>query len=376
MSTQSILQFCDSCQHYSSAQAMRKWTLNSGSVTVLPTGGRRGLGAVAVGFKLGWTFPAESYGMASAAAGGAFFPTSGLPVDLISFSSAPLSLYASPELLLRLNVSGIPEITINGTTVATGTYVVTVGAFYFYEFSFQLVQVLIGSLLYYVWNVGAWITSGADPSTRTQVLAASALTNAVPAAIAHTSPNEGMLPSGVPNVFYLHGAGNWCDIWLTGSSASPMTDQGGGLWYDPPNLLGDQRVDAVRRVSDVSAGATPSTAGPHYAMVNEATPDDFTNTLAYPTVGDQDLGLFGPFAGGSIAGVQFISGVAKDTAGPAAFKQVWSVSGTDYTDGKIYAPSANSWPYVLAPRDLDIVSGVPYTPAILRATAFGIERTA
>lgn len=382
MSTQSTLQFCDSCQHYDGSQIMRKWILASGTAVWLATGGRRGGGALSilVGTKLGWTFPAASFGMASASVGGAF-TTNHFPLNVISFSSAPLSIYAAPEIMLQLDSSGIPFVTINGTTVASGSFVIASGVFYYYEFAFWLTQTLSSGVLAYVWNLEAWITSGGDPATRTLLLSAANLTNSAPASIGHTTPNEGLIPSGVPNMFYLHGPGgggtlgSWCDIWACGSSASPMTDQGGGTWYDIPQTFGDQRVDAVRRVTDASAHATPSTAGAHYPMVTDVSPDDLTTTLAYPTAGVQDLGLFGTFPQGTIAGAQFISAVAKDTAGPAAFKQVWNVGGVDYTDGVIYAPSAQAWPFVCRARMADIASSNPYTTAILGATAFGIERT-
>lgn len=384
MSTQSTLRFMDSCQHYDGSQIMRKWILTTGTPNWLATGGRRGAGALAIsaGGKLGWTFPSPTYGMASGSIGAAFnwgiFPGAPFTSPVMSFSTAP---NANPDFALQVDSTGHFSLTVGNVTVASNaSYAITTARWYYGEFAFWLSQHISGGDLIYRWNFQAWISESDNPATRTLVLAAANVATLAPASVTNISGNEGLIPSGVPNVFFLHGVASgasiWCDIWACGSSASPMTDQGGGVWYDIPQTFGDVRVDAVRRISDTSAHATPSTGGNHYAMVGDAAPDDYTTNLAYPSLGVQDLGLFGPFPLGTFIGAQFISAVAKDCAGPGGFKQVWHVGGADHTDGAIYAPSANAWPYVCTPRSLDIDSGTPYTTAILAATEFGIERTA
>lgn len=96
----------------------------------------------------------------------------------------------------------------------------------------------------------------------------------------------------------LHGCG------ATGTALSQVYYE--DFWCGSVMLSGDRRVDSHRPIQDgANADFTPSSGTDHYAMVDEATPDDDTSKLTATLVGSRDTHKMESFKnpGGTIDGV-------------------------------------------------------------------------
>lgn len=172
--------------------------------------------------------------------------------------------------------------------------------------------------------------------------------------------------------FFGSGSGlNWraCDLYiLDNSGAAPLN-----------TFLGDVRVLYSTPNSDASPNAwTPSTAGAHYLMVNEASPNDATNYLSSPNVGDTEL--FGITAlSGVPTGITSVYAVGvdirgdKDQAAVRSLRTLVKSSATQADNGSDLALVNGVWTPYKTIFPLDPNGNAAWTVSAVNAAKIGMK---
>ena len=105
------------------------------------------------------------------------------------------------------------------------------------------------------------------------------------------------------------------------------------FWCGSEMLPGDRRVDVHYPIADgADADWTPSAGGDHYAMVDEATPDDDTTTITATAVDSRDTFQVEDFKnpGGAIDGLVVVAVGKRADANSAQFATCVRSGGTTY----------------------------------------------
>jgi hypothetical protein len=334
------LLYLDSFSHYASSDALMKWL--SGSMVIQPGTGRIPGSSSAIGFD--GAFVRRSF------PGGSTYTTLaiGAAYKTEAFANAIFALFQS---------ASVGNWAVGVQHVGDGSLQLISGAFWGRpdEVSMPSSFVLHTGIWYYI-ELTLYQLAGSYFAFL--YINGQLVCNTV---MAYTSPIA-QFTLNAPGGGY---SANYCDLYVTG----------GGL-LDSPLRWGDTAVGLQRPVSDGhDLGWTPSTPGPHYAMVEDITPDYLTTTLTDNGSGSKDVHNLSPVpTNATIMGVQGVVCASKDSAGPAEFDMVFSESGTDYPSSFAFAPSVGQFLYYLDPLLLSPVTGLAWTPAELNAMQFGVLR--
>lgn len=348
----STLRFLDSFAHYTDAQGTRKWTSFSGALPASIPGRWGGPGLNPSPLNLYLTLPTT--GLFTVAAGVAYSTT---------LFSNNIHQFHAPGGSLGADISfehvgdGRLRVVLGSVVIAgPSAFIMHLGTFYYLE-----VALMIGHF------------SGADQ------IQATAWANGVQ--ILSGSLALSGLPFG-PHPYTDYALNRYVHSGSTQSILSDLYITGSETTGDAALVYGDTAVYAQRPASDFGTPTwVPSTAGGHYAMVDDATPDDSATILSDGSTGSEDLhGLTAVNASPNsptILGAQFLACTQKNAAGPATYVHVYNEAATDYLDpgGATYSPSAGSWLYSREVQENNIDGSGVWTPTTLNALKFGLRRT-
>lgn len=276
------LRFCDSFDHYATADLLEKWTSLNGAPTIVAAAGRRGTAALrcaTVSTRVELTLDSQ----ATWIVGVAFrYQTHSTTTPILQLRDGT-TLHVD----LRLNGDGTLTVTRNGTALGSTLSSLSQGTTSYLEFKATIADAT-GAVEVRIDGVTALTLTGVD--TR----------NA-----ANASANRlylgGAGISGSAEYFY-------DDLYLCDGQGSVNND-----------FLGDCRVDALVPNGDGDVlQFTPSSGADHYALVDETPPNDDTDYNESNTVGHRDLlhvQNLAPLTDPAIYGVQVLLNAKKTDAG-------------------------------------------------------------
>lgn len=291
------LRFCDSFDHYAAADRLKKWTSDTtGNAPQISAGnGRHGSNSLRQPSTNTGLVKTLSSSEATWIVGFAFRTTTLVTNTFFQFRDSG-TIHAE----LRLLDTGALRVMRNGTTLATGSILLSANVFYYIEFKCLIAD--SGTYEVHVNGVqDASLTGSGD--TR----------NA-----ANASANQICLLQGA-------GAGtyDYDDLYLC--------DINGGVNDD---FLGDVRVEAIfpdgnGNSSDLVGSDADSTD--NYLLVDETAPNDDTDFVQGSVIGDKDTYTYENLSPGSgtVYGVQLLPYARKTDAGVRSIASVARLSATE-----------------------------------------------
>jgi hypothetical protein len=152
---------------------------------------------------------------------------------------------------------------------------------------------------------------------------------------------------------------------------------GDDMYVTDVEFLGDIRVLRLypNAVGD-SSQWTPNGAGDNWTKVDETVPNDTTDYITADSVGLVDLYNMQPATPmpGEIKGVQGLLCVTNADSGMSSVKPQWK-SGGAVVEGPEFDPTFGSWLYAVHPERKSLFTLADWTAAELDALQFGIKRT-
>lgn len=326
------LLFCDSFDHYATADILNKWTAfeSSGTGQAIGSGnGRRSGNAWTSSNTLRGLLKAVAGSPSTLIVGGAFYLPS-LPSTV-----AILGLWegATIHVQLRVKADGAVEVTRNTTVLGTSSAGVISAATYVYVELKATINDSTGS--YEVRVNGANVLSGTGADTR----------NGGTGVITQVNVNAAIANIRVD------------DFYICNTSGSANND-----------FLGDVRVDAyLPNGNGNSSQMTGSDADStdNYLLVDDSAPDGDSTYVQSSTAGHKDTYTFADMSHtpSTIHGVQVNMIAKKDDAGARSIASVVRSGGTD-TDGTTQALSTSYLDY------MQIIEQDPNTSAAWTKTGF------
>lgn len=290
--------FCDSFDHYSTTQALKKWTVFGSGVSISAANGRNGTASMRVGDA---TSSRRAVVSAATLVAGVGWRTAGFTAagTVCAFDDVN-----TEQVSVRWTISAKLQMTRNGTVLATGTTVLSAGVFYYIELK-STINSATGS--YEVRINGATEMSASGVNTQ---------------ATANASA-DGVRLGGGNNAAFT----DWDDFYICDTTGAQNN-----------TFLGDVRIQAVL---PSGAGATtqwtPSAAVANYTTVDEAAPNDDTDYVSSGTVGQIDTYAMGDLTptAGTIKAVQTVHYARKDDAGTRTIAPVFHIGVTDYVGANL-----------------------------------------
>jgi len=150
-----------------------------------------------------------------------------------------------------------------------------------------------------------------------------------------------------------------------------ICDTAGSTFND---FVGEFTTVASFPTGDDTSDWTPSTGNDHYALVDEAEPDDDTTYIDGTTATDVDKFTTTNLAAGINAVLAVVLGTDArlDSAGSKSYKQLLDSGGTDY-DGQTQALTTTDWVYTYDVWEEDPDTSSPWTVDDYNATIPGVE---
>jgi hypothetical protein len=350
------LLFCDSFEPYNqTTTAGVKWTNASGAVV---SGGRNGQGyqmgflsktlALRAAFSIGWAVQGNGPGTGSGAWGGVVYQLGAVNISnsvdpifqLRMFPNGTFVLYAGNQFMANpltfVATSGVWTalgldlvLTNNGGVVAVGCRFYVNGAKLFDNYAsptnsnVNLTDLLSGSAMANYHTFGA-ITSGSGTTIMDDVFILDAMT------VAASNPN------------------------------TQYTD------------VGDVGIFAIYPRADVDTQWTALTGPNRYAMVNEAPPDGDASYIYSDTPTQIQTFYYQTVAtfAGQIKGAQLSIFARKDNEGSRA---IVDCAGSGSYVGTVNFYLGDSYYYHTFPYDIDPVSGLSWTVALINAGDYGVQ---
>ena len=296
------LVFCDSFDHYATADRLKKWTADAGSGSpTVSSGGRFGNRLVCASSATAVNGLSKTVtSLATYVVGFAFQYDSLLAGDLIFFNVLDSG---TSHLDLRLTNTGTVRITRNGTTLATGATVLSATTWYYLELKFTIADAPNGVYDLHINGVSEFSSSTAD--TRNG---------------ANASVNQIVLRGGSISGqsmsfddFYL----------LTTSGGAPTND-----------FLGDVRIQALFPDGNGNSSNFDGSDGnstDNYLLVDESTPNGDTDYVASGDVNDKDTYTYTNLSPGTgtVYGIQHLPYARKTDAGARSICTVDRLSATE-----------------------------------------------
>lgn len=327
------LEFMDGFDHYNSGtNYARKWDTTSTGMG--PVAGRFGGTAANTQNNPATLIQGQLASVATRVVGFAFqiFP---------SIATNPwlqLTDAGTTQLDLRLTATAQIQVTRNGTVLGTSTLTLTTGIWYYLEFK-ATIDPTAGS--YEVRVNGANWVSGTGANTRNTT---------------NSSMNGIKFPNaGFPTIID--------DLYILNTSGSANN-----------NFLGECRILTNLPTGDgASTTWTTSTGTSHFALVDEANPNDDTDYNYSNTSGQIDLYTYASIANtGTIAAVQTVLTARKDDIGTRQIAEQCRSGGTTYT-GPTTQTLGSAYLMYREIRETDPATGAAWTTTGVNAAQFGVK---
>ena len=339
------LLFIDGFDHYATADIAKKWNSSGATVSILPTGGRRGGGAV--------RHTSSTPGTTKTIPVATSFVL-GFAVKFNTFTILPiLSLLDAGTVQCGLTVN------LDGTlSVVRGTSTAVSGGTSTYTFT-------AGEWVYVEWKVTIADSIGAD-TCKVRVNGVDVITVATGQDLkASTAATANQVRLG-PSTNLSTNVWEFDDFYICDQSGSTNN-----------NFLGDIRIDTLYPTSDGTYSQfTPSTGTSHFALVDETAP----NTTDYndgSAVNDRDsygIGNLAALTSQTVYGVQVNAAILKDDAG-AKSAAVFVRSSSTNGDGASTA-LGTSQAYVCQVFETDPNGAIAWTETSVNAMEAGVKVTA
>ena len=337
------LRFCDSFDHYVTADLPTKWTSQVSGPAISAGNGRRSTASMRVAGAvrtLTKTLDAQNTWIVGFAYKTSALPSVGTGCALVQLLDA-----GTLQCDLRLVSDGTLQVTRNATVLGTTSFVLSTGVVYFIEFKA--------------------VISDASGTAEVKVDGSSklALTSQDTKNTANATANQILIGSGSGT---LGGNQDFDDLYICDGTGSAPNN----------TFLGDVRVDALfptgaGNTTELTRGGADS--GANWSQVEETAPNSDTDYNEHATVGNKDDYSFGDIAHTPVAifGVQILARAKKDDAGARSLATVTRSGGTDF-DGATQALST-SYIYYSDIREVDPATSAAWTAANLNAANFGVK---
>lgn len=332
------LRFLDSFDHYATGDLLEKWTENNGA-QIAAGQGRRGTACVQMSNgtlrKALEDQPTWIVGVATHFAG---LPSGASAVAVLAVRDA-----LTTQMDLRVNLDGMLSVTRNGTVLATsGAFRLSASVYYYLE------------LLVTIHPSAGVVRVAVDGTTRI------ALTNVNTQATANSAANE-LLLAGVTALSYT----SFDDLYLCDGTGAVNKA-----------FLGDCRVDLLLPNADGFYNAwIPSTAGPHYALVDETPSTDDTDYLSSTTNGARESHHFTAMPvlpNPQIYGIQHGAVMRKDNAGLQQIRGLIKSGATTQASATLVT-LANTYAWYGSIWETNPETGTAWTPAAVDGLEAGVE---
>jgi hypothetical protein len=288
------LRFCDSFDHYVTADILDKWTAFVSSPTISGVG-RNGTSGV--------TMNSSTETMSKNLGSQATWIV-GFAVRLNNSDSGDAVLFefrdgATLHADLRITPGNLLKITRAGTALATGTKVLSLLVYYYVEVKVTIDDT-VGAAIVRINGIEDINISGVD--TRN---AANASSDTL---ILRTSASRSV---------------DYDDLYICDTTGSTNN-----------NFLGDIRVQALFPTGNGNSSqlvGSDANSVDNYLLVDESAPNDDTDYVESSTVGEKDTYTFGDLAStsGTVCGLQILPFARKTDAGVRSIVSVARLSGTE-----------------------------------------------
>lgn len=327
------LRFCDSFDHFVTADIGEKWTVAGANSSISAGNGRRSTACLRVAN--GSSGPTLTLDSQATWTVGLAMKLASLPASarvLIAFTDT-----ATAQCDLRLNADGTVSVTRNGTSLGTSSSALSTGSYFYLEFKVTISDAAGAAEVRVNGSNTGWLNLTSVDTKNT----------------ANASAN---------GIGILSGASSWAsvdvdDLYICDATGSANT-----------GFLGDSRVDSfLPNGNGNSSQMTGSDADStdNYLLVDDTAPDDDSTYVQSSTASQKDTYAFADMTHtpSSIFGVQVNMTAKKDDAGSRSIASVTRSGGSD-TNGTTQALSTAYVNY------RQIVEQDPNTAAAWTKTAF------
>ena len=319
--------FCDSFDHYATADITNKW--NTSSATGIVGSGRNG-NCLQLDYNqiISKTLDAQATWIVGIA-----FKTTSLASENLILS---LRDAGTNQCSVRVNTDGTLSVLRGSTVLATSILAISINTWYYIEFKVTIADA--GTYQVRVNGVD-WIASGSGDTQAT----------------ANASANQ----------IALYQAGSYSsyfdDLYVCDGTGASNN-----------NFLGDVRVDALLPSGAGTTTAwTPST-GANYTCVDEAAPND-TDYVESATANQVDTYAMGnlPYAAGSVFAVQVVDMARKTDAGARSIQTAVRSGASDYYGSTVSL--GDTYVAVMKQYDTDPADSAAWTVTKVNALEAGIK---
>jgi hypothetical protein len=339
------LRFCDSFDHYVTADLIEKWSSSTNSPAISSGNGRRSTSSARLPYNSATTATLTKTLDAQATwiVGFAF------KVDLLPTVNAQqlVALLDAGTLQtdVRLNLDGTLSVTRNATVLGTSSYALSIGVVYYIEFKCLISD---ASGTYEVRVDGSNKVSGSSADTKNT---ANATANQIRiGSTVNSNPTKNV---------------DFDDLYICDGAGSTNN-----------NFLGDCRVDAYLPSGNGNSSVLVGSDGnstDNYLLVDETAPNADTDYVQSSTSGDLDDYAFADMTHTptSIFGIQVLVNAKKDDAGSRSVATLTRSGSTNYA-GATQA-LGTSYTYYSDIRETDPDTAVAWTKAGFNAASHGVK---
>jgi hypothetical protein len=295
------LLFCDSFDHYTTV--LEKWS-SVVTMSISSGNGRNGTASIrgsnsyqrSVTKSLGVTVASLIVGVAYRTSDYSGISTGNQVISLLDSGSLQLEV--------RILTTGRLRITRNGTTLGTGTTVLTPSVFYYIELK-ATINNSTGSAVLRINGTTELNLSGIDTQ------------NTANATVDTLQLGGGLNEGGVFNM-------DFDDLYVSDTTGSSPTN----------DFLGDTRIEAIFPNGNGNSSqlvGSDSNSTDNYLLVDETAPNSDTDYVESSTVGDKDTYAMGNLTSttGTVYGVQVMPYAKKTDAGVRSIVSVARLSSTE-----------------------------------------------
>lgn len=336
------LLFCDSFDHYATADINTKWTGNQ--VASISASGRNGTSAFYGNYQNCYMYKALPVSSSTLIAGFAHYGSS------FTGSNTLVSFYdgTTAHVHLRYTTSGLVLYQGNGTVLGSTAYVVLGASWRYIELKATIADGTGGSAEVRVNGEPVITVTGVD--TRN---GGNASANTV-----YLGQLDGV--NGMGSFYY-------DDFYVCNDQGSVNN-----------NFLGDVRVECLRPTDNGASSMWLGSDGNsvnNYALVDEVTPNGDTDYVASANVGDVDSYTMGNLStpSGTVYGVQQLQYARKDYSGTRGIAPVVRIGGTDYVGTN--APIGDSYLYYGQVRETSPATSTSWSILEINDAEFGVKVT-
>lgn len=334
--------FCDSYDHYTTGQVLRKWT--AGSINSISTGnGRSSTNCLRLA-----TFDYVSLTLDSQSTWiiGTAYKTSSTALGTLGGTAQNIELLdaGSTQIGARLNSDGTFSVVRGGTVLGTTSFSILANTYYFLELK-VVIHPSSGSFDLRINGVSRVSASGVNTRSTSNSTA-----NQIKLAGSNAVTND------------------FDDTYILDGTGSANND-----------FIGDVRIQALLPSGNGNYSQFVGSDGNstnNYLLVSETTPDDDTSYVESSSVGDKDTYAFSNLSGspGTVFAIQTVICGRKTDAGSRSIARVIRSGSTDEDGATVALP--DNYVYLLQASELDPNTSAAWTPSGVNNAEFGFKNAA